>query len=57
MPDWRFVDIIAPERVEQFCLEWLRAGVHLICGCCGLGVAHIEAARRTRDIVLAELRR
>ncbi len=54
MPDWRFVDIIAPERFEQFCLQWLRAGVQLIGGCCGLGVAHIEAASRARDIVLAE---
>ena len=54
MPDWRFVDTITPERFEQFCLQWLRAGVQLIGGCCGLGVAHIEAASRARDIVLAE---
>ena len=54
MPDWRFFDIITPERFEQFCLSWLRAGVQVIGGCCGLGVAHIDAARRARDIVLAE---
>ena len=57
MPDWRFVDIITPERFEQFCLQWLRSGVQLIGGCCGLGVAHIEAASRARDVVLAERRR
>jgi methionine synthase I (cobalamin-dependent) len=57
MPDWRFVDIIAPERFKQFCLQWLRSGVQLIGGCCGLGVAHIEAAGRARDTVLAERQR
>jgi methionine synthase I (cobalamin-dependent) len=54
MPDWRFVDIITPERFEQFCLSWLRSGVQLIGGCCGLGPGHIEAASRARKTVLAE---
>ena len=54
MPDWRFVDVIAAQRFEAFCVDWLRAGVQLIGGCCGLGVAHIEAASRARAQVLAE---
>lgn len=54
MPNWRFVDIITPERYQQFCVDWLRSGVQLIGGCCGLGVAHIEAASRARELVLAE---
>lgn len=49
MPDWRFVDVIAPERLEGFYREWLAAGVQAIGGCCGLGVEHIKAAVRARD--------
>ncbi len=54
MPDWRFVDIISPARFEEFCVAWLRSGVQLIGGCCGLGLEHIEAASRARASVLAE---
>ena len=54
MPDWRFVDIISPARYQEFCVDWLRCGVQLVGGCCGLGVEHIEAASRARAIVLAE---
>ena len=49
MPGWQFVDIIAPARLETFFREWMRQGVQLIGGCCGLTVAHIEAAVRARD--------
>lgn len=49
MPDWRFVDVIPPDRFEAFCREWIEAGVQIIGGCCGLTVAHIEAAVRARD--------
>ena len=49
MPDWRFVDVISPERLEQFYSSWLASGVRLIGGCCGLGVEHIRAAVRARD--------
>lgn len=51
MPDWQFVDVIAPARLEQFFREWVAAGVQVIGGCCGLGVEHIEAAVRVRDSV------
>lgn len=53
MPDWRFVDIITPERYEAFCVQWLESGVQLVGGCCGLGVEHIRAASRARETVLA----
>ena len=49
MPDWHFHDVIAPERLEQFFLEWLDQGVQIIGGCCGLTIAHIKAAVRARD--------
>jgi homocysteine S-methyltransferase len=48
MPDWRFVDIIAPQRFEAFCRTWIAAGVQIIGGCCGLTPDHIRAAVRAR---------
>jgi methionine synthase I (cobalamin-dependent) len=44
MPDWRFVDTIEPARLADFYNEWIAQGVRLIGGCCGLTIAHIEAA-------------
>jgi homocysteine S-methyltransferase len=49
MPDWRFVDTIAPARFEALCRGWIARGVRLIGGCCGLSVEHIRAAARARD--------
>jgi len=49
MPDWRFVDVIAPERFEGFCREWIAAGVQILGGCCGLTVDHVRAAVRARE--------
>jgi homocysteine S-methyltransferase len=49
MPDWRFHDIIAPERLEAFYAEWLAQGAQVIGGCCGLTVEHVRAAVRARD--------
>jgi S-methylmethionine-dependent homocysteine/selenocysteine methylase len=49
MPDWHFHDVIAPERLEQFYLDWLDAGAQVIGGCCGLTAEHIKAAVRARD--------
>lgn len=46
MPDWRFVDVISPERLETFFAEWVGHGAQLIGGCCGLTVDHIHAASR-----------
>jgi S-methylmethionine-dependent homocysteine/selenocysteine methylase len=49
MPDWRFHDVISPDRLEAFYLDWLEAGAQVIGGCCGLTVEHIKAAVRARD--------
>ena len=46
MPDWRFVDVIAPDRLENFFSDWINLGAQLIGGCCGLTVDHIHAATR-----------
>ncbi len=51
MPNWRFVDVIAPERFGAFCQEWIKAGVQVLGGCCGLTTEHIEAAVRARAAV------
>lgn len=53
MPDWRFVDVIAPARLEMFFAGWLTRGVRLIGGCCGLTPEHIAAAVRVRDAYVA----
>jgi homocysteine S-methyltransferase len=54
MPDWRFVDTIEPDRLQQFFVEWLGQGVQLIGGCCGLTIAHVEAAVRARATLASE---
>jgi methionine synthase I (cobalamin-dependent) len=48
MPDWRFEEIVAPTDLKTFYKRWLISGVRLIGGCCGLTVAHIEAAVEAR---------
>lgn len=53
MPDWRFVDVIAPERFEAFATGWFESGVQIVGGCCGLTVTHVEAAARARDRYIA----
>ena len=49
-PDWRFVDVITPAGLEEFYLAWLGQGARLIGGCCGLGLPHIRAAVRAREV-------
>ena len=49
MPDWRFVDVIDPQRMEDFFFDWLKQGTQIIGACCGLTVEHIQAAVRARD--------
>lgn len=46
MPDWNFVDIIEPEVFAERSGEWREQGVQILGGCCGMGVAHIEALTR-----------
>lgn len=54
MPDWKFVNVLAEDRFESYCLEWLRQGVQLLGGCCGLSPAHIRAAARARQAYLQQ---
>ncbi len=54
MPDWKFIDVIPLPEFEDFCGQWLREGVQLLGGCCGLSPAHIEAAARARESFLAQ---
>jgi methionine synthase I (cobalamin-dependent) len=49
MPDWRFVDVIAPQLFETFCRDWIASGVQIIGGCCGLTPDHIRAAVRAKE--------
>ena len=53
MPDWRFVDTIEPHRLHEFFATWIAMGARLIGGCCGLTLAHIEAAVSARAEALA----
>ena len=43
MPDWRFVDIVAPEAFAEQTSRWVESGVQIVGGCCGIGPEHIEA--------------
>jgi homocysteine S-methyltransferase len=49
MPDWRFVDVITPQRFEAFCRGWIESEVQILGGCCGLTAEHVQAAVRARD--------
>ncbi|MFM8607353.1 MAG: homocysteine S-methyltransferase family protein [Hyphomicrobiales bacterium] len=49
MPDWKFVDIIPPDRYGHFVRQWLNEGAQMIGGCCGLGLDHIVEAKRAAD--------
>jgi homocysteine S-methyltransferase len=49
MPRWRFVDVIAPATLAETARGWLRQGVQVVGGCCGLGVAHVRALRALLD--------
>lgn len=43
MPDWTFVDIIAPEDLVVKARGWRSQGATIFGGCCGLGPEHIKA--------------
>lgn len=46
MPNWNFVDVIEPEELATMAQSWIKDGVRLLGGCCGLGPAHITALRQ-----------
>ena len=43
MPNWNFVDVISPEDLVAEANTWVKNGVRLLGGCCGLGPDHIKA--------------
>jgi homocysteine S-methyltransferase len=45
MPNWQFADVIAPHALAEAARGWLRDGVRVVGGCCGLGPEHIAALR------------
>jgi S-methylmethionine-dependent homocysteine/selenocysteine methylase len=44
MPNWQFVDV-APEDFVAHAADWLRQGMQVLGGCCGLGPEHIRLLR------------
>jgi S-methylmethionine-dependent homocysteine/selenocysteine methylase len=54
MPNWQFVDVIAPEALAAAAQGWMRDGVRLVGGCCGLGPEHIAALSEAVQRVAAE---
>ncbi len=46
MPDWQFVDIIAPDELVTKSKSWKELGASIFGGCCGIGPDHIRALAR-----------
>lgn len=44
-PHWQFDTVCAPEVFAERAAGWAAQGVQIIGGCCGIGPAHIAAAR------------
>jgi uncharacterized membrane protein len=43
MPNWQFVEIIAPDDLVREAQTWVSGGVQVLGGCCGLGPQHVSA--------------
>ena len=43
MPNWHFVDVIAPDDLVVQARIWRESGIQIIGGCCGIGPEHIAA--------------
>lgn len=43
MPNWQFVEIIAPDDLVREARAWVSGGVQVLGGCCGLGPQHVSA--------------
>jgi homocysteine S-methyltransferase len=46
MPNWQFVEIIAPDDLVREARAWVSSGVRVLGGCCGLGPQHVSALAR-----------
>jgi S-methylmethionine-dependent homocysteine/selenocysteine methylase len=49
MPHWQFVDIISPDDLVAGVQGWIRRGVRIVGGCCGIGPEHIEVLNAALD--------
>jgi homocysteine S-methyltransferase len=45
MPNWHFVDVIAPDDLVREAKGWIALGAQLLGGCCGLNPDHIRALK------------
>ncbi len=45
--DWGFHDLVTPDDYAALAKRWVGEGVQAVGGCCGLGVEHIAALKRT----------
>jgi homocysteine S-methyltransferase len=45
MPNWQFVDVVAPDDLVREARNWVDDGVQVLGGCCGLGPQHVSALR------------
>ena len=45
MPHWDFGSVMSPEAFADFLAQMVAGGVRMVGGCCGIGPAHIRAAR------------
>ncbi len=50
-PKWQFIDMISPEDYAANCERWLKRGVQVIGGCCGIGPAHIQELNKRWDTI------
>lgn len=56
MPNWQFVDIIAPDDLVTRARGWVDQGVTVLGGCCGLGPEHIAALSKAAPTMKPESR-
>lgn len=45
MPNWQFVDVIAPADLARQAQGWVAQGCQIVGGCCGTGVEHVRALK------------
>ncbi len=41
MPSWQFSDVIEPSVFARLTADWVKTGVQIVGGCCGIGPEHI----------------
>jgi homocysteine S-methyltransferase len=46
MPNWNFVEVIAPEDLVKEAESWIALGAQILGGCCGLNPEHIKALKQ-----------